>query len=391
MLWNYLTLLKELRLGDLIDIGLASTLLWVAIRALRTLRVRGVGFGLLLYGAVFLAADQLEFKLSEWILKGATAVIILIIVVVYQSEIRRLLNRFPASLLSRSRMDHAESSGLAEVLIHALEALAAGRRGALIVLQGIDPLDGIITAGTMLGGRLSLPLLLSVFDPNSPGHDGALVVNGDRVELFGSHLPLSDHDELLKGKGTRHAAALGLSEKTDALVLVVSEETGNISVARESRLRTIAAPEALRQEIEPFLEQYFEPVEKRDRLRNFTLWVGLEGLIATLVAACLWLVLVPGSVVQTSTYEVAVEVQNIPEGYALSSVTPGRVSVTLTGETRNLFKLNPDELVIRLDGTLTRFGRQTYPITSAHLLLPPKVEIVDLAPEQVKVSVRKLN
>jgi hypothetical protein len=114
-------------------------------------------------------------------------------------------------------------------------------------------------------------------------------------------------------------------------------------------------------------------------------------MAAVIVAAVLWLVLVPGSVIQTATYEIAVEVQNIPEEFALASVTPSKIAVTLTGEKRSLFKINPDELLIRLDGTLTRFGRQTYPITSAHILLPPHVEIADLAPEQVRVLVRKQN
>jgi diadenylate cyclase len=391
MFWNYLTLLKELQWGDLLDIGLASSLIWFGLHALRTGRTRRIGIGLLIYSAIILAANQLELKLTVWILQGITAVIILVVVVVYQSEIRRLLERFPASLFYSNRMSHAESSGLADLLINVLELLANERRGALIVLPGNAPLDGVVTAGTLLDGRVSKTLLLSIFDPNSPGHDGALVLWGNRVERFGSRLPLSDQDAQLKDRGTRHAAALGLSEKTDAMVLVVSEETGGISVAREGRLQPFPNAESLHREIESFLERHSTPVEKTGRLKSLTVWGGLECLGAVVAAAVLWLVLVPGSVVQTATYEVAVEVQNIPEGFALTSVTPPQIAVTLTGEKRNLFKIKPDELLIRLDGTLTRFGRQTYPITSAHLLLPPDVDIADLTPEQVRVLVRKLN
>ncbi len=389
MFWNYFTLLNEMRWGDLLDIGLASCLIWCGIHALRTMRTRRVGIGLLLFSLVILAANQLELKLTVWILQGITAVLILVVVVVYQSEIRRLLERLPASIRSLNRMDRNGFPGLADLLADCVEELSSQRRGALVVLPGIDPLDGIITVGNPLDGRLSKALLLSIFDPNSPGHDGALVVRGERVERFASRLPLSDQEDQLKERGTRHAAGLGLSEKADALVLVVSEETGRLSLARNGRLRTLADQESLRHELAKFLQELGAPVQKAGRFKKFILWGGLEAVTALLVSALLWLVLVPGSVVQTATYEIPVEVQNIPEGYVLANVTPPTVAVIVSGEKRNLFLIKAKELVIPLDGTLTRFGRQTYPITSAHLLLPAKVELVDVVPDQVRVSVQK--
>jgi uncharacterized protein (TIGR00159 family) len=390
MFWNYLTLLKELGWGDLLDIGFAACLIWFGFHALRTERTRRIGLGLLLYSAIILAANQLELELTVWILQGITAVIILVVVVVYQTEIRRLLERFPVSFFYRNRMSHAESVGLADLLTRVLGDLAAQKTGALIVLPGSTALDGVITPGIQLDGRLSRALLLSIFDSSSPGHDGALVIWGDRVERFGSRLPLSDQDDQLKERGTRHAAALGLAEKSDALVLVVSEESGRISVAREGRLLAMSQAD-LHREVETFLERHAVPVENGGRLKHVTLWAVFECLAALTVASMLWLVLVPGSVIQTTTYEVAVEVQNIPEGFILVGVTPPTIAVTLSGEKRNLFKIHPDDLLIRLDGTLTRFGRRTYPITSAHLLLPPQVEVTDLGPEQVRVLVRKQN
>jgi len=389
MFLDYLQLLKELRWGDLLDISLATGLLWLCIHAVRTMRTRKVGIALLVYSGVFLVANRLELKLSVWIMQGLTIIILLIFIVIYQGEIRRLIERFPASVFRR-RMSHNESSGLAALLIEVLETLSETKRGALIVLPGIDPLHGIISKGTSLEGRVSKPLLLSIFDPNSPGHDGALVINGDHVECFGTRLPLSDHDDQIKEKGTRHAAALGLSEKADALVLIVSEETGRVSVARDGRLRTPSELKSLHNEIATFLEQHSLPEEKIGRFQKITLWGSLECVASLLIATILWLILVPGTFVQTITYEIAVEVQNIPEGYALTNVTPDRVAVTLIGEKRNFFKVDPKDLLIRLDGTLTSFGRQTYPITNNNLLLPPNLEITHLAPEQVKVSVRKL-
>lgn len=391
MFWNYLTLLQEIRLSDLLDIFLASGFFWFGFHTLRTERTRRIGVGLLLYSFIFLLANQLELKLSLWVLKGLTAVIVLVVVVVYQNEIRRLLERFPASFFYRSRMSHKESTGLADLLTDVLDILSHENRGALIVLPGLAPLEGLITPGVLLNGEISKSLLLSLFDPNSPGHDGALVVWGNRVERFGSRLPLSEQDNQLKEKGTRHAAALGLSEKTDAMVLIVSEESGRISVAREGILSPAIDRVCLRKDIEKFLEGHSTQEPNQSRLKSLKLMMVFESISALLVASILWLVLVPGSVVENSTYVVPIEVQNIPEGFTLQSVTPSTISITLSGEKRNLFKINPDDLLIRLDGTLSSLGRQTYPITSAHLLLPPDVEVFDLAPEQVKVLVRKLN
>jgi len=391
MLWNYLKLLQDIQLGDILDIVLASGILWFGIHALRTKQTRRVGISLLLYGCIILAADQLDLKLTVWILQGITAVVILMVVVVYQSEIRRLFERVPALVFRKRRMSREKAGDLVDLLVTSLMELSTERRGALIVLPGEASLHGIITAGTPLDGYLSKGLLLSLFDPNSPGHDGALILSEGRAERFATRLPLSHQDGQLRGRGTRHAAALGLSERSDSLTLVVSEETGRISLATEGQLRTFSEPEELRSEIEAFIDKHSMPVAKVGWLKKITLWAGLEWVSALIVAAVLWLVLVPGSVIQTETYEIAVEVQNIPEGYNLSSVSPARILVTLSGEKRHLFLINPEELLIRLDGTLTRFGRQTYPISNSHLLLPPNVEVVDLVPEQVQVLVLKVN
>jgi uncharacterized protein (TIGR00159 family) len=391
MFWNYLNLLKEIHWGDIIDICLASAFIWFGLYVVRSLRTRKIVFGLVLYGVLILAAYQLDLKLTVWILQGIIALIILVVVVVYQREIRRLVERLPSSIFGKGKISQMATTNDSNLLVNTLETLSASKWGALIVLSGADPLEGVTSGGVPLHGHLSSALLQSIFDPSSPGHDGALVIKEGYVQSFGCKLPLSDQSEQLKEKGTRHAAALGLSEITDALVLVVSEETGNVSVAKDGRLMTSLSSKSLSREIDAFIEKYSPPEEKHQHFWSFAPWRIFESVAVVLGATILWLFLVPGTVLQTATYEIAVEVQNIPEGYALSSVTPDKVAVTLVGGKRNFFQIKPDALVIRIDGTLTRFGRQTYPITNANLLLPPNVEIADLVPKQIRVSVQKLD
>ena len=389
MLWKYLALLQDIGWENLVDICLAAILIWFGLHVLRTMRTNKVGAGLLAFLLLTLIAHQFGLQLTVWILQGISALIVLVIIVVYQGEIRRILERFPGSLRGRTKAGRATENDLLDLVVSSLGTLAGSKTGALVVLAGDEPLEGLVSSGIALDARPSKPLLLSIFDPNSPGHDGALLIDRGKFHSFGLRLPLSEQEEPLREKGTRHAAGLGLAEKTDALVLVVSEESGHISVAREGRLSTLTGTNELRRELQTFFSRNAPAAEQTGRSRHARWWAALEGLSGLAIAAMLWLFVVAGADVQTVSYEVPIEVQNIPEGYVLRSVTPERIAVSLTGKKRSFFTVRPEDLVIRLDGTLTRFGRQTFPITHAHLLLPPEIELADLAPGQVRVIVHE--
>ena len=137
--------------------------------------------------------------------------------------------------------------------------MAAKKIGALIVLPGELPLEGIVEGGFVLEGRVSLPLILSIFDPTSPGHDGAMIIDNNRVKKFGVHLPLADNFSGFEKTGTRHRAAVGITQRTDALVIVVSEERGEISVASRGELKKIDNIHLLEEQISKFISVAQEP------------------------------------------------------------------------------------------------------------------------------------
>jgi len=391
MLWNYLTLLQEIQWDDILDIVFASILIGIGVHVLRSSRTRGVSIGLLFFAGIFITANQLELKLTTWMLQGIAAVSVLIVVVVYQTEIRRFLERLPQRILLHKIQKKKFHSGVTDILSEAIVLLSAEGHGALIVLPGRDSLEGVITGGIKLNGHLSKALILSIFDPNSPGHDGASIVMDDRVELFGVRLPLSNQIDKLHDRGTRHAAALGLSEQTDALILIVSEETSMLSVAVDGTLRTIHEPAEITRIIDNHLKQKTGTNEEdNNQLVRVSWGYSFDALSALLIAVTLWLILVPGSVVGKITYEIPIEVQNIPEGFELVEVVPSSVFVTLTGERRHLFQSSSRQLGVHLDGTLTRFGRQTFPINYTHLQLPPDVEVDNIDPKEVRVLVKTI-
>jgi len=389
MFLNYLALLNEIRFPDLLDIAFSSAIIWFLLSIFRARRTWKIGAGLFGYGLILLVAHELEFTLTVKILQGLSAVVILTVVVIYQNEIRRVVDElFYLVFRRRTKLVPGQGS-LPELLVRAAYELSDRRWGALIILSGQLSLDNLITEGTRLDGTVSHPLLLSLFDPDSPGHDGAMVLHGDRIERFGSRLPLTENDDQVQERGTRHAAAIGLSEKTDALILVVSEESGSISVAKEGVLETISDSQALLQEINDFGEDLASRESGKKRYQSY-LKMGLRLVLSVIITSVVWLVLVPGSAVVTMSFDVPIEVQDIPDGYEFVSVTPPEAAVYLIGERRELFKLRSDDLLISLDGTLTALGRQTYALNNSQMMLPGTLKIEKLNPASVKVQVKKI-
>ncbi|WP_321391089.1 diadenylate cyclase [uncultured Desulfuromusa sp.] len=390
MFLNYLALLKEIRFPDILDIAFSSAIIWFLFSIFRARRTWRIGAGLIGYGLILLIAHELEFNLTVRILQGLSAVVVLTIVVIYQNEIRRVVDElFHLVFRRRAKLLPGQGS-VPEQLVRIAYELSERRWGALIILSGQLSLDNLITEGTRLNGLLSRPLLMSLFDPGSPGHDGALVLHGDRIERFGSRLPLTEHDEQVQERGTRHAAAIGLSEKTDALILVVSEESGTISVAKEGRLETVSDSQALLCEINDFGSDLASRESGRKRYQSY-FRMALRLMFAVVMTSVIWLVMVPGSAVVTMDFVVPIQVQDIPDGYEFDSVTPPEAVVYLTGERRELFKLKPEDLLISLDATLTALGRQTYTLNNSQMMLPGTLKIDKIEPGSVKVKVRKIS
>src|SRR5262245_57938807 len=233
----------DVGLGDAVDVLVVAGLCWLALRYLRQTRARPALVGLAMLGGVYLVARWLALELTAALFQAFFAVLVLVMVVVFQDDLRRFFEQVGALGKRRSHDERAHDS--LDLIARVVSRLSASRTGALIAIARREPLDRHLEGGIQLGGRLSEPLLLSLFDTSSPGHDGAVVMRGNTVERFAAHLPLSADHEQLRGYGTRHAAALGLAERCDAACIVVSEERGSVSVARDGRLRQLARPEDL--------------------------------------------------------------------------------------------------------------------------------------------------
>ncbi len=379
--------LLSVHLEELVDLIVVWAMVWAGIVWLRVTSARLALAGLGILVAFYLVARQVGLVLTTWILQSFAAVAVLVAVVVFQQDLRRLFEQI-ASLGLRRRFLRAGPDSI-DTLVRAIAHLSEHRRGALIVLPGREAVDAHVEGGLPLHAAITEPLLLSLFDPHSPGHDGAVIVSGDRLMRFAAHLPLSTDHAQLGHRGTRHAAALGLAEHTDALCIAVSEEQGTVSVAKDGRLRTLGAPQQVAGEIQRFLDRLAPGADRRPARFTRLLHRWRESIVALPVAALLWLLAIPGATVVEFERDVRVSVNGIPQTFEIESVEPEQVRVTLSGRRRDLYFLGPEAVKVHFDAVLVELGRRSFSLTPENVSHPEGVEVRAVEPERVRLALRE--
>jgi diadenylate cyclase len=282
-----MTNLKHIAVPDILDMMLVGALIYGLLLWFKRTRAAFVALGLLLLAIVYTVAFLAGMYMTVRIFQGFFAVFIVAVIVIFQEEIRSVFERIAVWSLTGGVLKSAPTHRQVEILVRSLGDLARDHIGALVVLRGLDPLDRHVSGGWDLNGELSEALIKSIFDSHSLGHDGAFIVDEGRVSRFGVQLPLSKDFSRITNLGTRHSAALGLSERTDALILVVSEEHGTVSIARRGELRVMPDLEELQDAIEVFLIKLMPDHAQNPVLRFFTEnW--REKLSAAAVSVLLW-------------------------------------------------------------------------------------------------------
>ncbi len=378
--------LQHIHLKDLVDICVVGLLIWGAIAWARRVHAILALVGLLFLWLFYLAAMQLELQLTAWFFQGFFAALVIFLVVVFQDDLRRLFERI--AVLGLRRQNAPLDAGRTAVLIRALQELAKRRWGALVVLPRRDPLERHLQGGIILDAEPSEALLISLFDSHSPGHDGAVIWQEDRVTRFAVHLPLSENRQELGAGGTRHAAALGLAERCDAICLIVSEERGTISVASAGKLHTLDRPDSLREAI----ESHKPSVRYRATLQPRTILRGaLEAFSSFCMALFAWLVLVPGAVEERADLKVPVTVENLPVEFDIASISPDSVEIEVLGARRELLMATDEHFTLVIDADLARLGRRTFAVTREHIQHETSLKILSLKQQKVRLSLYSRN
>lgn len=271
-LGNVVKYMQLLRISDFIDIGIVAIIIYYIIMLLRDTRAMQLVKGLIVLFAVFFISRTLHFNALNYILGGAMQIGLFAVIVIFQPELRNILERmgrFKVGKFIDFAGDSSENdmSGTIKSVVKAAEDMSATKTGALIVLERETRLGEFVTTGTMLDANVSSGLLENIFVPNTPLHDGAVIIRGNKIMTAGCVLPLSANNNLSKELGTRHRAALGLSETTDAVVVVVSEETGKISIARDGSLTRNLSGDTLTKALGRIFTQSADTAETIDKIR----------------------------------------------------------------------------------------------------------------------------
>ena len=228
------------RLIDVLDIVIVAYLVYKILGFIQETRAQQLVRGLVVLGIVFFLSDFLKLYLLNWLLRNFVTMGLFALIVLFQPELRRGLEQLGRRNIVSGQFRSLDTENAIEVvkeIVAAVDDFSATRTGALIVFERETMLNDIIETGTIVDARISVRLLGNLFYEGSPLHDGAVIIRGDRIHAASCVLPLTEKKNIGRNLGTRHRAGLGVSEVSDALVIVVSEETGVISVAENGNFR----------------------------------------------------------------------------------------------------------------------------------------------------------
>ena len=223
---------------DILDILIVTFIIYKLLDFIRETRAEQLAKGLLALVIITVLSEVLQLYTLHWILSGVMTVGLIAIVVIFQPELRRGLEYLGRSKLSNvlTEVDKDEAKHMVGQLVEAVDTMSSSRTGALIVIEREISLNDIAETGTVIDAAVSAQLIGNIFYEGAPLHDGALIIRGDRLYAAGCVLPLTQNKDLNKELGTRHKAGIGITENSDALVIIVSEETGIISTAQNGKL-----------------------------------------------------------------------------------------------------------------------------------------------------------
>lgn len=257
-------LITGFSISDILDILIVAFILYKLLCFIEDSRAGQLVKGILILALLFVLSDFLNLYTLHWLLKSTFTVGVIALVVVFQPELRRALEYVGRSKFvnpSFRHMDGEEIKHIASEFATAVGELAATKTGALLIFEKETPLTDIIETGTIIDSKVSSQLIGNMFYEGAPLHDGAVIVRGEKLYAAGCVLPLTQDKALNKALGTRHRAGIGVTENSDALAIIVSEETGIVSIAENGNLTRFLDPVAIESKLLNFYNG--QPIDKK--------------------------------------------------------------------------------------------------------------------------------
>jgi uncharacterized protein (TIGR00159 family) len=373
--------LAGIRWQDIVDVTLNSYILfrlYILFRGTIVFRVL-IGIASLLF--IERLAALLGLIVTSWFIQGITAAAALIIVVVFRNEIRTILQaRNLRSILWG--MPHRAETAPVETLTESVFELARRRIGAILVVPGREDLRGVIQGGLTWRGLISREMILTIFWQGNPVHDGAAIVQGNRIGTVGAILPLTQRVDLPSHLGTRHRAAVGLTETSDALAIVVSEERGSVQLAMGGELQEIGDPGRLTAVLHEHLglRTGEHRLRRQERIKLFA-----AASVSLLLVTAVWFSVSRGLDSLTSL-DVPVVYANRDTRMEILEASSNSVRLNLAGSGALLRSLRPEQVNVRIDLKWALAGKNRFVLTSDNVSLPPGVSLRSCEPAAIEVT-----
>ena len=271
MLSQFHALLGTVGIWDLVDVLIVAIIFYKVYEMLKDTRAITLVKGLVVLMIVTMIASVMELHVISWLLQKTVTLLFVALPIVFQPELRRALERLGQGkfLGMDNRLNMEEANSLVNEIDKAVFNMADKKIGALLVVEKNVGLNEIIDTGIKIDALVTSEFLMNVFIPNTPLHDGAAIIRGKRLVAAGCYLPLTDDRTLGTELGTRHRSAIGLSEQCDAVIIIVSEETGVVSIAENGRIQRYMNHDSLRQRLRPLFQEEKVSLNFKDIITNW--------------------------------------------------------------------------------------------------------------------------
>ncbi|MCX8125106.1 MAG: diadenylate cyclase [Spirochaetes bacterium] len=384
---NIQTLVTLLDWRSLIDIPILSFIVFLFYTTLRSSGSWRIGLGIVVALLFYLVARFIRLPGVEWVFNNVSNIALIALIIIFQPEIRKIFERTASAFRIKKLLK--QSSGFINEIAHAVHTLAQRRWGAIIVIPGKDDVGNKIHGGFTINAEVSVPLIVSIFDPHSPGHDGAMLVENGKIVGFGYRLPLSSSEKLDYRFGTRHHASLGLSEICDALIITVSEERGTVSIFHNGSYIPAENEEKIQAEIKNHLQNIsgLFPVSSKRRSKSIRL---AEAFFSLLVGSCIWLaIVINASQVVQRTYTIPIQ-YSLPPKMVIIGQKPQTVRISLSGTVSEMESIQPYELKAFVDLSNISPGEHLVNLQRKNFNVPDEVHIVDIDPSQFNLMLHTM-
>jgi uncharacterized protein (TIGR00159 family) len=369
---------------DIIIVSLAIYIVLLFVKQTKSYFVLSVSLFLIILNFF---SQNLNLALTRSVLQPLSTLTFIIIAIVFQREIRRFFRWITTGQQNLFSRTHTISRAVSAEIAEAALYMAEKRIGGIFVFPGKMEIDDLIEGGQELGGVITKELLLSIFDTSSPGHDGAVIIENDTVKMFGVHLPLARNYNFRKA-GTRHRATTGITEDTDAIAIVISEERGVISIAKSGQLERIKDESALR----ALLKKLTGESENVPQgfWHYFVLSNAKTKIIAVALSFAMWTLLVMQTGVVKKEFMVPLSFQLLPSTLEIDSEAgKTEINVVLQGRSRDITAFDPTKLEVKVDAKGFATGTKPIKITEDMISVPSYLSVIEIDPGNVTILIKE--